>query len=234
MRRIDTNSKNQSIFRLLLLLALGFALNTQAQVTIGSGNPPASGVLLDLKEWDSNNGGTTAEKGMKLPRVQLVSPTSLVPLASDDVTQKAIHKGTVVYNVKLTGSTMEEGIYYWDGTKWNLTGKSDDAMDKRLSFFHMPTFILDTSGTPGAQKTINLYTEYKNQFSNVPAKRRNPAADGSIAIFNNDELNYYVLGFDNTVLDIVSISDKGLLTYKVLAAASGLTYINIVFTVREK
>lgn len=93
----------------------------QGQVTIGSGNPPANGALLDLKENEAPNGDVTSTKGIIFPRVRLVSLTSLMPLlnATDaaNATQKTIHKGIVVYNLA-TNNGLQEDLYFWDGDEW--------------------------------------------------------------------------------------------------------------------
>jgi hypothetical protein len=123
--------KDKNWQRIGCLIALsGFLVlnSVEAQVTIGSGNPPAKGALLDLKVND-NPGGVTAEKGIIFPRVRLASLKSLLPLLkavdAADSTEKQIHKGTIVYNV---GMYLPEGLYCWDGEKWiKLLGNINDA-----------------------------------------------------------------------------------------------------------
>jgi hypothetical protein len=107
------------------------ANSVQAQVTIGSLNPPAKGALLDLKEIEDANGGVTSNKGFIFSRVSLTDPNSLEPLLSAtdaaDVTQKTIHRGMVVYNINVTAN-LQEGLYCWDGVKWiEMKGGPGDA-----------------------------------------------------------------------------------------------------------
>jgi hypothetical protein len=97
--------------------------NVRGQVTIGSGNPPAKGALLDMKENESATGGMTSTKGIIFPRVNLSSLTSLEPLLSSadatDATQKTTHRGVIVYNIAVSASAnLTEGLYCWDGTRW--------------------------------------------------------------------------------------------------------------------
>jgi hypothetical protein len=97
--------------------------NVRGQTTIGSGTAPVKGALLDTKENESATGGVTSTKGILCPRVSLDSLNSLTPLLSAadaaDATQKNIHKGAVVYNVKVSAAeSLEEGFYYWDAIKW--------------------------------------------------------------------------------------------------------------------
>jgi hypothetical protein len=113
--------------------AFGFLLThiVQPQVTIGSGNPPAKGALLDLKENEAPNGSATTTKGIIFPRVNLAGLNSLEPLLSAadaaDATQKTTHTGIVVYNIN-TASNLQEGLYCWDGAKWvKLLGNANEA-----------------------------------------------------------------------------------------------------------
>lgn len=235
---------------LLILLVAGIVV-TQAQVTIGSGNPPISGALLDLKEYGPSDpewaSGISATKGLGLPRVNLKLSNSLLPMFDavsgsnyikdgqnyDITTQNKQHVGLTVYNLTVDPvENFELGVYFWDGDKWNLAGRRNGPMDERLKFFYMPTFVLDVTGAVGTQKTKNLYSEYASQFSNIPSTRRNPDAGPNIPIFAANELNYYILGFDDKALKIISITDAGLLTYEIVAPATGITYINVAFTVK--
>jgi hypothetical protein len=118
----------------LLVIVACFCTGAQAQVTIGNGDAPAEGALLDVKETNNLTGGATSTKGILFPRVALVSQGSLLPLVIDaDETDKSTHKGIVVYNV-VTSGTLKEGLYSWDGNEWvyaqndtqawNLTGNA--------------------------------------------------------------------------------------------------------------
>lgn len=116
---------------IVFLLALFFSANIFGQVTIGCNEVPANGALLDLKEYDdaiAEGGGRDAQKGLLLPRVELVSITNLFPMyvqGSPDYTgeNKIItdrdHTGLLVYN---TNKNLPDGdgtgLYTWDGEKW--------------------------------------------------------------------------------------------------------------------
>lgn len=103
----------------LLFILLSGAVSGWSQVTIGSDNAPKSGILLDLKERD-NPGNDTSDKGFLLPRVELDNINSLTPLTStSDYTIKQQYKGTIVYNIKKTGTDLKDGLYYWNGTRWD-------------------------------------------------------------------------------------------------------------------
>lgn len=91
----------------------------KAQVTIGSGNPPAKGVLLDLKEIDdapAQGGGVTANKGLLLPRVKLLNINNLNDIPEADITTLKRYTGLFVYNID--SINVQKGLNVWDGTKW--------------------------------------------------------------------------------------------------------------------
>lgn len=99
-------------------------------------------------------------------------------------------------------------------------------------FFYMPSIVFDTT-TTGTAQTKDLYTLYKNQFSNVPTNARSASAPATIPFFPNaTDLYYYVTGYDATVFKINSISSTGVLNYDVLSNATSASFINIVFVVK--
>lgn len=99
-------------------------------------------------------------------------------------------------------------------------------------FFYMPSVVFDTT-TISTGQTKDLYTLYKNQFSNVPANARSASAPASIPFFPNaTDLYYYVTGYDTSVFKINSISSTGVLNYDVLSNATSASFINIVFVVK--
>lgn len=87
-----------------------------AQVTIGSDVEPRKSVLLDIKQKDTTGYAPNAEGGLGLPRVQLISPTTLT---IDNETEKGNYVGTTVYNIG--NANIPEGMYSWDGNKWMLS-----------------------------------------------------------------------------------------------------------------
>lgn len=72
------------LFTVLLFTLTIFTTKLHAQVTIGSGKPPITGCLLDLKEYDltdaGSDNGTSSTKGFNLPRVRLVDLDKLLPM----------------------------------------------------------------------------------------------------------------------------------------------------------
>lgn len=124
--------------KFLTLIFLGlFLLSVKAQVTIGTGEEPIQGALLQLKSIDKvTNDTRNAYKGLALPRVTLSDKNQLYPMFLTNPDDPAsgpnaayqagktdidkIHTGLIVYN--LTEDDDKElclGLNQWDGEKWN-------------------------------------------------------------------------------------------------------------------
>jgi hypothetical protein len=126
------------MFLMLTLLIWG-AASMNAQVTIGSENPPHSGAVLDLQ---------STTHGLKLPTVSLGSLTTF-GLSLSGTSTVANAKGMYVYN---TNPTIGEGVYVWDGYRWLLVKGSIGAK---------PVTSISISSTTGVlyvnvRKTIQL------------------------------------------------------------------------------
>lgn len=105
------------------IIFLGFSACLNAQVTIGSGEIPNDGALLDLKQ--NNNEGHNSILGMILPRVELEDLNSLAPCLNTTPSDPKTYKGLMVYNVEpALDSDKGEGIYIWDGGEWVYTPSS--------------------------------------------------------------------------------------------------------------
>jgi hypothetical protein len=109
---------------LSFLIMTSFYFRLTAQVTIGEGEEPLGGALLQLKTVSDSvsNGDMNATKGLAFPRVNLTSTYDLFPMYSNDpyyTAHKAeldrTHKGLMVYNI---GDAFAPGMYFWDGTQW--------------------------------------------------------------------------------------------------------------------
>lgn len=119
----------------IVFLSLIFGLSAfylQAQVTVGLGEEPEKGALMQLKNKENvQDDSYNATKGLGLPRVELTQAGQLFPMFLKDPADPASgptdeysaskvsldkkHKGLMVYN---TSSVFAQGIYYWDGEKW--------------------------------------------------------------------------------------------------------------------
>jgi len=117
-----------------LALFLTLTLSISAQVTIGSGNPPEEGALLDLKTLNVNDADpqdiTTDDKGggLLLPRVQLLTKEDPFFLSSTEPkigNKKKRLTGLLVYNMANTSDGLTSGICIWDGNEWKNIANGD-------------------------------------------------------------------------------------------------------------
>jgi hypothetical protein len=105
-------------FTLLLLPAVRAA----AQVTIGADLPPTNGALLDLRTQATTTDGVTANKGLLLPRVDLVN----APISDNWSTADSLNYiGLNVYNVNAT-APYDCGVYVWNRKRWEPVGAEDN------------------------------------------------------------------------------------------------------------
>ncbi|MEK6494200.1 hypothetical protein [Myroides odoratimimus] len=121
-------------------------------------------------------------------------------------------------------------------------------------FFYMPAVIFDTK-KQGTDLQRDLYKEYVNQFTGGKVGEGNadyPIAHGAdgytmsytggiigshgapkdIAVFNKEELYYYVTYYDTKVFANLRISPEGVLIYDIIGNATPASYMNIVFVIK--
>lgn len=219
--------KESTLTKLLLcFIAICFCSITQAQVTIGSNETPNKDALLDLKE-----NGTESFKGLLLPRVSLTSTTSSSPLS-------AHVEGMTVYNTGSVGD-VTPGFYYNDGAKWiKLFAEVNSVTPK---FFYMPSIVLPTDisdpsyNSDNKEFTINLYNLYSEQFGLTdPTSSSKNSGATNLPVLANNELEYFITYYDNTVFTGISLSNTGILKYKLHSPItfSDKTFMNIVFKVK--
>lgn len=124
-------------FRVLTILCIILCVNiAQAQVTIGVGEVPATGALLQLKDKANIvNGSENASKGLGMPRVEITNykPRTPAQLAasigevSGEEWDLEAHIGLTVYNVRnidvCDTDPRPKGLYVWTGTEWVYLGQ---------------------------------------------------------------------------------------------------------------
>ncbi|MDR1714728.1 MAG: hypothetical protein ACK5KN_07035 [Dysgonomonas sp.] len=212
---------------LLLCLVICFCQITHAQVTIGSGEIPNANALLDLKETSTG----TSSKGLLLPRVSLTSTALASPLSAHVA-------GMTVYNTATTGD-VTPGHYYNDGTKWVKLFPEVSSVTPK--FFYMPSIVLptdtaDPSYNSGTQEfTIDLYALYGEQFGLTnSASSVKGAGATTLPVLASNALEYFITYYDNTVFQNITLSNTGVLKYKLFAqfTYSEKTFMNIVFKVK--
>ena len=136
----------------------------------------------------------------------------------------------------------KKGFYYYDGTDWQRI--------IRKAQFYMPSIVVPT--TVNTRHEVNLYQEYIKQYaheniSNVYKDDKSiiPSSDRPIAssvrasplkTYRKNDLDYFVVYYDNNVFTNLSITEEGLLTYTVTAEGakniSAQTFMNIVLQER--
>lgn len=133
----------------------------------------------------------------------------------------------------------KKGFYYYDGTDWQRI--------IRKAQFYMPSIVVPTTVGP---HSIDLYEEYIKQYAdsngtNTSNKQAPPNRSWNIQTNNSnnhlktyakDDLDYFVVYYDNNVFTSLNITDKGVLTYEVTTEGakniSAQTFMNIVLQER--
>lgn len=98
------------------------------------------------------------------------------------------------------------------------------------NWFYMPSINIPTEPI-GDNKEIDLYQEFVKQFQSP--KKTSPSAPAIIPnLPAKTELYYYITDYDEAVLENVSVDANGKMKYKVKAAPTETSYINIVFVLK--
>jgi hypothetical protein len=118
----------------LLLFCLFAFFSTQAQVGITTSTPNAQ---LDV---------TATNAGILIPRVTLTSLTVAAPVLNP--TGAALAVSTMVYHSGV--NSINQGYYYWDGTRWQGIGKS--SQEKGLQYY---VFSGTSGSAPNTEKSTN-------------------------------------------------------------------------------
>jgi len=245
------------IITIACLLSVTVLLNqVRAQVTIGSGIPPAKAALLEIKTQQPDADNVTSNTGgLGLPRVQLVDKYTLEPFIKkadpewDTGTQEATkkgHAGLMVYNLRTnssTGQSFSEGIYVWDGAQWNFINESSGQR-----YFFIPSFNISLMGKNAgdAGDTVDLYREYKKQFtangesgnvnqtfvSSNSALKRIPSP-GYDRLYEPEELDYVITYYDTDIMENVKVDATGKLSYKIKSIEiTPASFINVIFVIK--
>lgn len=211
---------------MLILMAI-VMVSGKAQVTIGAGIEPHVDALLDLKE--DLEGVST--KGLLLPRVELTSTEVATPLSSHV-------EGMTVYN-KATDDDVTPGYYYNDGFKW--VRLMPEAKSLWPAFFYMPSFVLpvdpndDSYSETNNRFEIELHELYLEQFvMEKGSSVKSPSATEIPIVESSEDLEYYIVYYDQNVFENVEVSDGGLLTYNIKSESpiTEKTFMNIVLRLK--
>ncbi|WP_146212653.1 hypothetical protein [Dysgonomonas alginatilytica] len=218
----------------ILLSILGFSSIglLQAQIGVNTDTPKSS---LDVQATTTD--GSTAD-GISAPRL------TLSQLVSKDARYLAAQTGALVYVTDATSAASAKtrnvtapGYYYFDGTLWQTVGS-----DQGLRYFYMPAIALSTNTSDPSYNTstqiftIDLYTKYAGQFG-IPTSEtsaKSPSAT-SLPVLMSNEIEYLITYYDDIVYKDITISNTGVLTYKVPAspATTDKTFMNILFKIKR-
>ena len=211
----------KKIFLLAGIFALMSITALNAQVTIGKNQAPNPDAVLELVT--PNN-----DKGFLPPKVALTALNNPAPLSTHV-------EGMIVYNTTVSGS-LQQGLYINDGSQWIALNQ---ASYLEPVWFYMPSFPINVSNA--GNFSVDLWQEYNRQFNNTAAGNVIVSSDTSVPkplskVYTASELNYYVIGYDDTVFSNVSLTPTGVMNYTITPAGvsnvSDSTYINIVFVVK--
>lgn len=192
----------------LMAVLAGMIQPAGAQVTIGSGFPPAKGAFLDLKENDEENGGPTGTKGLLFPRVNLEGLYTLSPIiAGDDPdleTEKKTHIGLVVYNLTVdVERNLLKGLYAWKGDHWRKT--SPNVPESDATRFLGGTVFVKLKSTTTSISTISLSRVINNgagSYTMGNDTRANTAGGITELRGQGYTISNYAGGYFNIVFDV--------------------------------
>lgn len=186
----------------IVLVLISFFVDSFAQIGINTDTPHSS-AALDI---------VSTSKGILIPRMTSAQKLAIV----------SPNEGLMVYDSDQNCVSVYTFIKSISSMEWTcLTSFSE-------SFFYMPSINIDTS-TLGIGRTLDLYTQYKNQFSSV--MNQSPSSV-PLDVYTPNDLYYYVTYYDATKIKINSISATGVLNYDIIGYANYDTYMNIVFVVK--
>ena len=157
-------------------------------------------------------------------------------------------KGAFVYIKEISDSDILDtktakiigtGYYYFDGTIWRRLSYNTEQI--YLPSFNLPLPIVTEPDDPNQE--YDIYTNvYHKQFvkplTTAPASEQtfissNPNLTQIPDLYRADQLDYVITYYDNTIINDVSISASGVLSYKVLNTnPSNTSFINIVLVVK--
>ena len=206
--------------KFISLMGIAFSFYAHAQVGINTNSPSTT---FDV----SKSSVATVADGVLVTRI------SGDELKAKDNNYGANQHATLVYVTAIPATTSSKtsniktpGFYYYDNTisKWVGAFRNNNFP----KFFYMPSVLVNTS-TLGV-KSMDLYTLYYNQFNAPPVKSGGSA--GSIPTLTKDKLEYYVTYYDTSLMNNVSITADGVMSYNVIGNASDASFMNIVFVVK--
>lgn len=189
----------------LVILVLANIYTIYSQVGINTENPDPS-ASLDV---------VSTSGGMLLPRM-----TTAQKLA---IQNPAL--GLLVFDTDLKCVSQ-----YTPGDNWFCL-----TLPSPLKWFYMPSIAISTENISTTSQFIDLYAEYKKQFTGSDATtfKASINSPGKIPHYPSaKDLYYYVTYYSKDVFQIIKITEEGVMEYKIIGSASDETHINIAFALR--
>ncbi|MDR1592410.1 MAG: hypothetical protein LBS16_05965, partial [Prevotellaceae bacterium] len=122
------------LFAAFVAAFLSIANYAAAQVTIGGGDPPKAGAILDL---NSTTKGGLALSNVSITDLEKIPANQLVGITDEqDVNIDLV--GMLVYN---TNPNFCLGVYVWDGNKWLKVGKDYQVKAAGSGELNIPSLI---------------------------------------------------------------------------------------------
>lgn len=161
-------------------------------------------------------------------------------LTSKDDVYTPNHKSTLVYITSIDGTVSSKtehvnriGYYVFNGNQWK-------AAEERIKFFMLPAFTLklDPNASTTTGLTFDIYNDvYKKQLTKQGGgvfSSNNINLESTLnEIYDADELDYVITYFDTEVLENITISTNGVMTYDVKNFDLSLnSFINIVLVIK--
>ena len=151
------------------------------------------------------------------------------------------HKGTLLFVNEIDNSTSQKtinitntGYYYYDGDVWK-------KFIEPQKYFYLPTFIENISQI-GNNFELDIYNKvYKkqlkkentNQFISNNPYLTNIQIKNDLTEYSNTDFDYVITYYDDTLIEINSISSEGIINYNVISTEVSLSsFINIILIVK--
>jgi len=236
----------------LLILSFLFPYIVAAQV-LPAGATPVSG--LPQGTTAQITAVTTALQGFMAYStderiIYYYDGTAWIPFTDD---QPAAEVNPIASSIDLNGDGAVnaadiidvDGDATVDATLQDVVEAITPITSKAGRVFYPPSIEIDASTISTTNETINLYQQYANQYDLTQNSTvingvtvnyqtaKSTSAPNNIPIYTAAELDYYVTFADSSVFNIISLSDTGILTYRIVGTpTSDNTLINVVFVVR--
>lgn len=203
-------------------------------VAENSGNLTPEGALVissgtGVNAVNTNVGIKVKDKGI-ITGLIADNAVTTTQIANNAVTTSKVNNNAVTASKIGSQGATSDSFLMSDGNNGALFKEVKSMMPK---FFYMPSLYLDIS--PSNNGTKDVYQEYITQFGTPKVVNPSAGSNAKLPIIPAKELNFFITYYDEVVFENVSITDSGVLSYKVKtnAVVTGKTFLNIVLEVKN-